>query len=105
MLKRREMVALARNNLQSHQRVGDQINLRSQRGVGSMADSDQSAARLALAENNLYTEEVNLADAEANFLSAVGRPADELETPSTIRGEMPADLLAARQTMMDNNPS
>ncbi|BCD87275.1 channel protein TolC [Pseudomonas solani] len=104
VLKRREMVALARNNLQSHQRVGDQINLRSQRGVGSMADSDQSAARLALAENNLYTEEVNLADAEANFLSATGRPADELETPATIRGEMPADLLAARQTMMDNNP-
>lgn len=104
VLKRREMVALARNNLQSHQRVGDQINLRSQRGVGSTADSDQSAARLALAENNLYTEEVNLADAEANFFSAVGRPADELEAPSSVRGEMPADLLAARQTMMENNP-
>ena len=55
VLKRREMVALARNNLQAHERVNDQIKLRSERGVGSTADLDQSEARLALAANNLYT--------------------------------------------------
>ncbi|WP_339512717.1 TolC family outer membrane protein [Pseudomonas sp. RL_15y_Pfl2_60] len=104
VLKRREMVNLAKNNLQAHQRINDQIDLRSQQGVGSTADFDQSSARLALAENNLYTEQVNLADAEANFFSAVGRPADELESPATIRGSMPQDLLAARQTMMESNP-
>ncbi|MGX5219854.1 TolC family outer membrane protein [Pseudomonas segetis] len=104
VLKRREMVNLAKNNLQAHQRINDQIDLRSKQGVGSTADFDQSSARLALAENNLYTEQVNLADAEANFFSAVGRPADELESPATIRGSMPQDLLAARQTMMESNP-
>ncbi|HSX70405.1 MAG TPA: TolC family outer membrane protein, partial [Pseudomonas sp.] len=104
VLKRREMVTLARNNLQAHQRIGDQIGLRSERGVGSTADLDQSEARLALAENNLYTEQVNLADAEANFFSATGRMPSELETPATIKGEMPADLLAARQAVVDNNP-
>jgi adhesin transport system outer membrane protein len=104
VLKRREMVALAKNNLQAHQRMGDQIGLRSERGVGSAADTDQSAARLALAANNLYTEEVNLADAEANFLSAVGRPADELEAPASIKGQIPEDLTAARQLVVDNNP-
>ncbi|MFI8481219.1 TolC family outer membrane protein [Pseudomonas sp. NPDC078700] len=104
VLKRREMVSLAKNNLQAHQRINDQIDLRSQQGVGSTADFDQSSARLALAENNLYTEQVNLADAEANFYSAVGRPADELESPATIRGNMPEDLLVARQTMMESNP-
>ena len=104
VLKRRELVSLAQNNLQSHQRVNDQIGLRSQRGVGSTADLDQSQARLALAENNLYTEQVNLADAEANFFSATGRMPDELESPASVKGEMPADLMAARQSVMDNNP-
>ncbi|WP_010483205.1 TolC family outer membrane protein [Pseudomonas sp. S9] len=104
VLKRREMVNLAKNNLQAHQRINDQIDLRSKQGVGSTADFDQSSARLALAENNLYTEQVNLADAEANFFSAVGPPADDLESPATIRGSMPQDLLTARQTMMESNP-
>ncbi|MDG1581755.1 TolC family outer membrane protein [Pseudomonas sp. GOM6] len=104
VLKRREMVALAENNLQAHLRVNDQIGLRSEQGVGSNADLDQSKARLALAENNLYTEQVNLADAEANFFSATGRMPDELETPASIKGEIPEDLAAARQGVMDNNP-
>ncbi|WP_375738879.1 TolC family outer membrane protein [Pseudomonas boanensis] len=104
VLKRREMVTLARNNLQAHQRIHDQIRLRSERGVGSTADFDQAEARLALAKNNLYTEEVNLADAEASFFSAVGVPADELVSPATVKGEMPADILAARQGVMENNP-
>ena len=104
VLQRRELVELARNNLLAHQRVNDQIGLRSRQGVGSTADSDQSRARLALAENNLYTEQVNLADAEANFISVVGKAPDELETPSTVRGRLPSDLQAARQAVMDNNP-
>ncbi|NWL76087.1 channel protein TolC [Pseudomonas taiwanensis] len=104
VLKRREMVVLARNNLMAHERIHDQIGLRSERGVGSTADFDQAEARLALAKNNLYTEEVNLADAEANFYSAVGLPADELVEPSSVKPEMPSDLLAARQGVMDTNP-
>ncbi|MHB9800197.1 TolC family outer membrane protein [Pseudomonas sp. MT3] len=104
VLKRREMVTLAKNNLQAHERIGDQIRLRSERGVGSTADNDQAIARLALAQNNLYTEEVNLADAEANFYSATGKMPDQLESPSTVKAEMPADLLSARQTMVSENP-
>ncbi|MDD2050222.1 TolC family outer membrane protein [Pseudomonas putida] len=104
VLKRRELVTLAKNNLQAHLRVNDQIGLRSERGVGSTADLDQSTARRALAENNLYTAEVDLADAEANFYSVIGRVPDELETPVTIKGEMPASLLDARQDMLEHNP-
>lgn len=89
VLKRRELVTLARNNLQAHLRVNDQIGLRNERGVGSTADLDQSRARRALAENNLDTAEVDLADAEANFFSVVGRMPDELESPQSIKGEVP----------------
>lgn len=104
VLKQRELVALAKNNLQAHLRINDQIGLRSQQGIGSTADTDQSRARRALAENNYYTAQVNLSDAEANFYSAVGRMPDELEAPGTIKGELPADLQVARKEMMSNNP-
>jgi len=104
VLKRRELVTLATNNLQAHLRVNDQIGLRTQRGVGSTADSDQSGARRALAQNNLDTAEVDLADAESNFFSVVGRLPDELETPPSTRGELPATLPEAQQSMVTNNP-
>ncbi|MDO8697046.1 MAG: TolC family outer membrane protein [Pseudomonas sp.] len=104
VLKRREMVTLATNNLQAHLRMNDQIALRSETGVGRTADSDQAQARLALAQNNLYTEQVNLADAETNFLSVTGRKADELVSPASAKGSMPADIVSARQTVASNNP-
>lgn len=104
VLMRREMVALAENNLQAHRRIHDQISMRAERGVGSNADRDQSQARLALAENNLYTEQVNLADAEANFFSAVGRMPDQLDTPLSIRNRMPESVASARDQVMANNP-
>lgn len=104
VLKRREMVSLASNNLQAHLRMNDQITQRSETGVGRTADSDQAAARLALAKNNLYTEKVNLADAEDNFFSVTGRKADELASPASAKASMPADITSARQTVLSNNP-
>ncbi|MGV8919962.1 MAG: TolC family outer membrane protein [Pseudomonas sp.] len=104
VLKRRELLTLAKNNLQAHLRINDQIGLRTSRGVGSNADSQQSKARRALAEDNFYTAQVDLSDAEANFFSAVGRMPDELEAPSSIRGEVPTALVDARQSMLENNP-
>src|SRR5207244_1759054 len=70
VLTQREMVRLAEENLKSHQRIYDQIKLRTSRGVGRMADMDQADARLAQAQNNLITEQTNLADAQTNYLSA-----------------------------------
>ncbi len=104
VLKCRELLTLARNNLQAHMRINDQIGLRSERGVGSTADRDQSLARRALAQNNYQTAQVNLADAEANFASAIGRLPDELETPPSIKGEVPLTLSDAQRSMLLNNP-
>jgi outer membrane protein, adhesin transport system len=104
VLKRRENVSLAESNLATHKRINDQIAQRNQRGVGSTADLDQSRARLALAENNLYTEQVNLQDAKANFFSVTGRSADELTLPASISSVIPADIHAAREAVVANNP-
>ncbi|MNF27817.1 Outer membrane efflux protein BepC precursor [compost metagenome] len=104
VLKRREMVRLAEDNLRSHERIYDQISLRSERGVGRMADLDQAEARLAQARNNLITEQTNLADAQVNYYSVVGRDPSELSMPQGLPGRLPENLQAAREELLTNNP-
>src|SRR3546814_13401890 len=52
VLTRREFVRLAEENLKSHERIFDQIKLRTDRGVGSGPALDQAEARMAPARNN-----------------------------------------------------
>lgn len=104
VLKRQAMVRLAEDNLSSHERIYDQINLRSQSGVGRMADLDQAEARLAQARNNLLTEQANLADAQVNYYSVVGGEAAELSLPQGLTGQLPESLQQARRDMLANNP-
>ena len=104
VLTRREFVRLAEDNLRNHERIYDQIKLRTQRGVGSGADLDQAEARLAQARNNVITEQTNLADAQTNYLSAVGQEADQLERLPSFMALLPADLNEARRQMLDNSP-
>ena len=104
VLKRQDLVRLAEDNLRSHERIYDQISLRSQSGVGRMADLDQAEARLAQARNNLITEQTNLADAQVNYFSVVGRETSELSLPSGLPDGLPQSLQAAREEMLANNP-
>jgi adhesin transport system outer membrane protein len=104
VLKRQAMVRLAEDNLRSHERIYDQITLRSERGVGRMADLDQAEARLAQARNNLITEQTNLADARVNYFSVVGSDPVELSLPQGLAGRLPESLPAARSELLANNP-
>lgn len=104
VLTRRDMVRLAEDNLRSHERIFDQIKLRTTRGVGRLADMDQAEARLAQARNNLLTEQTNLADARTNYLSVVGQMPDELSTPAPFVDLLPANLDEARHQMVESSP-
>jgi adhesin transport system outer membrane protein len=104
LLSRREMVRLAEQNLANHERVLDQIQLRTSRGVGRAADLDQAEARLAQARNNLITEKTNMADARTNYLSVVGQLPDELSPPAPFIDLLPATLEEARIQMVENSP-
>ncbi|MCQ4349099.1 TolC family outer membrane protein [Pseudomonas stutzeri] len=104
VLRREALVRLAEDNLRSHERIYDQIRLRSQRGVGRMADLDQAEARLAQARNNLLTEQVNLADAQVSYFSVVGRHPAQLTPPSVPIGQLPESLQEARAELLANNP-
>jgi len=104
VLRRQESVRLAEDNLKHHQQVYDQIQLRSARGVGRLADLDQAEARLAQAQNNLVTEQTNLADAHINYLSVVGTEPTDLSEPNSLAGQLPADLPSARRQLLENSP-
>ncbi|MGX1018917.1 adhesin transport system outer membrane protein [Pseudomonas sp. Y3 TE3536] len=104
VLSRREMVRLAEDNLSNHERILDQIKLRTSRGVGRLADLDQAEARLAQAQNNLITEKTNLADASTNYLSVVGQMPDELSAPAPFIDLLPATMDEARTQLVESSP-
>lgn len=96
------MVLLAEDNLKNHERIFDQITLRTEQGVGRQADYEQAEARLAQARNNLLTEQTNLDDSLANYQSVVGKEADDLTLPA--KSAIPDSLEAARKVMLQNSP-
>lgn len=72
VLRHAKLLDLARETLWEHQNIFDQMKLRQQSGVGSKADLDQIAARLALANANMVVAQTNLADAQTGFFRVTG---------------------------------
>ena len=104
VLRRQELLSLAKDNLLVHQRVNDQIQLRSQRGIGKRADADQSNGRLALAEKNTLSEIGNLKDAETAFLRVIGALPNDLQAISAPTEALPTDLEIAIEQALANHP-
>ncbi|BES85762.1 agglutination protein [Pectobacterium araliae] len=105
VLQRQEFVRLAEANLASHERIYDQIRLRSEQGVGRLADLDQAEARLAQARNNSLTEKTNLDDAKINYMSIVGKVPENLVMPDASAIKLPSSLEEAQRLMLENSPA
>lgn len=83
VLRYRELLRLARENLAVHEQVYQQIEQRVRAGVGRGADLEQAAGRLALAESNVITETSNLHDVGARYLRVIGdRPPADMDAPA-----------------------
>jgi len=104
VLRRQGLLSLAKENLLVHQRTNDQIQLRSQRGIGKRADADQSNGRLALAEKNVLSEVGNLQDAETAFLRVIGELPSSLQEVSAPTDALPANLDLAIEQAVANHP-
>jgi adhesin transport system outer membrane protein len=104
VLRNREQVTYAKENLAAHQKTFDQVKLRSDRGVGRRADLDQIDARLALAQSNLQAAESTLQDAEIAFERIVGKPPAVLNQapPAPPTPKTTAEALAIATT---NHPT
>lgn len=105
VLRRQKLVSFATTNLEAHERIHDQIKLRSERGVGRGSDMAQSQGRVALAKANQIAEQSNLIDAETTYLRVVGLSSESLSEPQTPEKLIPATLEDAISKGIDNHPT
>lgn len=82
VLRQRELLAIARSNVQEHLIMLNEIRSAESAGRSTAADIAQAEARLASARANESSVRQNLRDAEARFIEEVGMEPDALIIPS-----------------------
>ena len=106
VLRNRELYQLALSNLETHNRIYQQIRTASESGVGRQSDFSQISARLAKAEANRLSALDNLRTAEANYKNVVGEmPPEELIYPEPDNSLLPTSLADAIDQALKNNPA
>jgi len=104
VLRQLELLDLAKENLITHQRIYDQIKLRSESGIDRKADLDQVMGRLALAESDVILSEANVADSRTDYQFVVGRIPADLVKPQPVDAVIPASMDEAQQLALENYP-
>jgi adhesin transport system outer membrane protein len=105
VLRHRERVKLAEDNVGVHKARLGQVQQRAQAGGGNIADVRQAEARLANAESTLVEVQGNLKDAESNFIKVVGQAPDTLEPVAIPADAMPADVDTAVNAAVATSPT
>lgn len=104
VLRQRDLVRLAEDNVAYHSQVLDAQRARLEGGGGSEADVNQTEARASRARNTLIETLQDLRIAEAVFTRIVGSfPGNDLSYPEFPTGALPADLDDAVQLAVRNN--
>lgn len=103
VLKNRDLVSYAKENLAAHQKTFNSVKLRADKGVGRRADLDQIDARLALAVSNLASAESNLRDAEIAYQKVVGKAPINLTMPA-VPQNIPRSVDEAVKIGQENHP-
>ena len=105
VIRERELVRLAEENLSVHLSILDSLQQRLAGGGGSRADVAQTEARSARARATLTQTLNDLRDGEAAFTRIVGQFPDQLETPEFPSGVLPDDLDSAVSQAGNSNPT
>ncbi|SBS24578.1 Outer membrane efflux protein BepC precursor [Marinomonas spartinae] len=106
VLRYRELLKLADQNLATHKRIYKQIKLKTDSGIGRESDLSQITARLAKARANRSAALNNLSDAETNYLKVVGKlPPKNLIYPIPDRTLLPKTLQQAISQSLKQNPA
>ncbi|MFH1215071.1 MAG: TolC family outer membrane protein [Pseudomonadota bacterium] len=105
VLKNMELYELAKENLTIHERIFDQIKLRSESGVDRKSDLDQTEARVALARTQLVIMEINLLDAKTNYQAVIGYMPENLIKPAALDVDLPPSLERAQEIALAGHPT
>jgi outer membrane protein, adhesin transport system len=104
VLRQRDLVRLAEDNVAYHSQVLDAQRTRLEGGGGSEADVDQTEARASRAQNTLIETLQDLRISEAIFARIIGSfPGNDLSYPEFPAGVLPGDLDDAVQLAVRNN--
>lgn len=95
---------LAKENLAIHERIFDQVKLRSESGVDEKANLDQVSGRLALAQSFMLVTETNIIDARTNYHAVVDYFPRDLVVPDHLVSALPDTLEEAQQNAVENHP-
>jgi outer membrane protein, adhesin transport system len=105
VLRHQELHELAQENLRNHERILDQIKLRSESGLDSKADMSQITGRLSLAQSNVVVTTINVADSKTTYNAVVGHMPDNLVKPESPDTQMPESLDDAQENALENHPT
>ncbi|WP_028116338.1 TolC family outer membrane protein [Ferrimonas senticii] len=105
LLRTQQTYQLSTANRDSHQRIFDDIQRRTDQGIGTSADLSQISARLAEANANLLAAENNWHDAEEEYLRVVGELPAELIRPEVDAEFLPSSIEEAIGIARAGNPT
>ena len=105
VLRHRERVKLAADNVAVHRSRLGQTQQKAQAGGGNIADVRQAEARLANAESSLVEVQGNLRDAESNFIKVVGQAPDTLDEVAIPADALPPDVDGAVNAAVESSPT
>jgi len=105
VLRNQELVQLAKDNVDIHQGITDDVRSRVQGGQSGIGDQQQAEARLATAKNTLIRAEKDLEDATASFIRFVGEAPSDLVLPELSEALLPASVDDAVGQSRSNNPA
>ncbi len=104
VLRNREFVAIAENNVAAHERL--LANVRQLVPAGRAAESDisQAESRLALAEANMANRQGELRDAETRYFRSVGDVPGALDPVAAAPSPSEIDIEGQVQSAVRHNP-
>lgn len=103
VLRFRHMIDIAQENYALHQRTLRLLQERQDSGVGRAVDTEQAAARLALAQTNLMTEQNNLNDVTQRYRRIVGNfPPSDLQDLADLPSPVLKDQSDFRMALQAN---
>ncbi|NQZ52641.1 MAG: TolC family outer membrane protein [Piscirickettsiaceae bacterium] len=106
VLRGNQLVSFTEDNLNSHERINSQIQLRADSGVGTQADVDQSTGRVALSQANLAANQGNVVDARTNYLRVIGNvPEAPIDPSDECCNDVPATLDDAIEIAYHQHPA
>jgi adhesin transport system outer membrane protein len=99
-----ELYDFAKENLLNHERIADQMKLRSTSGVDRKADLDQVMGRLALAQSNVVVTTANIVDAKTDYQAVIGRLPEDLAKVPSMDSTIPRSMDEAEQLAVKSYP-